>query len=336
MEPRQLVRSRHGLKPDAHGGSRRDGSYRITSMSGCDRSVTASWQVPHGLTSPDAAPCIIHLSASLGQRIRCATANAADSRRVLSRPGTTDLLLCESCATMRRRVFRSVERETRARSSADRAGGFGPSGRGFDSCRARHSNLLWQLRRESQQSRVALRQLSPLSGRHACMKRFAITVCGCLLVGCNAPTPEPALRFVLAPAPPIAVQRALSDGARIEFRPLTAMEVHQVRVSADIARQIALSEPGMGYGPGDDLVRWDKVGCGFLGWYTGPGMPRVGYVPPSHPAYLVQTLADPVPRFRMINIGVTVIDARTGETGMHTGGGAPPFGIMGTTCGVTP
>lgn len=26
----------------------------------------------------------------------------------------------------------------RARSSADRAGGFGPSGRGFDSCRARH------------------------------------------------------------------------------------------------------------------------------------------------------------------------------------------------------
>src|SRR5439155_26690812 len=34
-----------------------------------------------------------------------------------------------------------IERETRARSSADRAGGFGPSGRGFDSCRARHPTL---------------------------------------------------------------------------------------------------------------------------------------------------------------------------------------------------
>jgi hypothetical protein len=33
------------------------------------------------------------------------------------------------------------ERETRARSSADRAGGFGPSGRGFDSCRARHFHI---------------------------------------------------------------------------------------------------------------------------------------------------------------------------------------------------
>src|SRR4029077_4927336 len=35
------------------------------------------------------------------------------------------------------------ERETRARSSADRAGGFGPSGRGFDSCRARQTLRLF-------------------------------------------------------------------------------------------------------------------------------------------------------------------------------------------------
>jgi len=168
------------------------------------------------------------------------------------------------------------------------------------------------------------------------MKLLAITVCCCLLVACSAPTPEPALKFVLAPPPPIAVQRSLADGARIEFRPLTAMEIRQVRLSVDLARQIALSEPGSGYGPGDDVVIWDKVGCAFLGWYTGPPMPRVGYVRPSYPAYLVQTLADPVPGFPMINIGVTVIDARTGETGMHTGGGAPPFGIIGTTCGVTP
>jgi hypothetical protein len=92
----------------------------------------------------------------------------------------------------------------------------------------------------------------------------------------------------------------------------------------------------MGYGPDDARVVWKKVGCIFLGYYTAPQMPRIGYVPPEFPAYLVQVLADPVPAFPMINIGVVVVDATTGERSSTYGAGTPPDGIMGTTCGVTP
>jgi hypothetical protein len=169
---------------------------------------------------------------------------------------------------------------------------------------------------------------------------FSSVLC-CLLVACNAPVPTssvpgtPVAMAAMAPPPPVAVRRSLANN-EIGFRPLTASEVREVRVSADFAKQTALSLPGMGYGPSGDEVIWKKVSCVFLGWYTGPQQPSRDYFPPTHPAYLVQLLADPAPGFPMANVGVTVIDARTGETGTHYEGGMPPFGIMGTTCGVSP
>jgi len=87
------------------------------------------------------------------------------------------------------------------------------------------------------------------------------------------------------------------------------------------------------------LVVWEKVGCVFLGMYTAPPMPTHGdpYVPHPFPAYLVQVLADPIPEFPMMNFGVVVVDAATGELKTQFGGGGrPPDGLMGTTCGVAP
>jgi hypothetical protein len=133
----------------------------------------------------------------------------------------------------------------------------------------------------------------------------------------------------------VAVQESLVQ-ARIGFVPLNDAQLATVRVTASEAEQTGLADAGMGYGPDDARVVWKKVGCIFLGYYTGPPMPRVGYVPPTLAAYLVQTLADPVPDFPMINIGVVVIDATTGDELGAYGGGEAPYGMMGTTCGVSP
>jgi hypothetical protein len=107
-----------------------------------------------------------------------------------------------------------------------------------------------------------------------------------------------------------------------------------VRVTRLAAEQTALAEAGMGYGPDGARVVWKKVGCIFLGYFTGPPEPSFGYTPPTLAAYLVQVLDDPVPEFPGINVGVVVIDATTGDSLMSFGGG--PFGGMGTTCGVSP
>jgi hypothetical protein len=109
-----------------------------------------------------------------------------------------------------------------------------------------------------------------------------------------------------------------------------------VVVTQEAAEQTALATRGTGYGSGDDYVVWEKVGCVFLGYYTGFHHPRQGYVPPTFPAYLVQVLAEPIPGFPMLNIGVIVINAATGEQDTQYGGGDPPDGMMGTTCGVSP
>jgi hypothetical protein len=125
--------------------------------------------------------------------------------------------------------------------------------------------------------------------------------------------------------------------ARITLVPLTNAQLATVRTTAADAERRALAEPGGGYGSHYQVV-WRKVGCVFLGSYTAPRMPNHGqpYVPDTFPAYLVQTLAEPVPGFSMLNVGVAVIDARTGEWVSGKGGGDPPNGIMGTTCGVKP
>lgn len=170
-----------------------------------------------------------------------------------------------------------------------------------------------------------------------------------VLVGCTAPLPSPSHEPTpiapsdstrpgreLASPPPTSVQHDLLARARIGFVPLTEAQQATVRVTAAEARRTGLADGGMGYGPDDARVVWKKVGCIFLGYYTAPQMPRIGYVPPEFPAYLVQVLADPVPAFPMINIGVVVVDATTGERSSTYGAGTPPDGIMGTTCGVTP
>lgn len=126
--------------------------------------------------------------------------------------------------------------------------------------------------------------------------------------------------------------------ARITLVPLTNAQLATVRTTAADAERRALSEPGGGYGPDGGQVVWKTVGCVFLGSYTAPRMPTHGqpYVPTTFPAYLVQTLADPVPGFSMANVGVAVVDATNGQWQSGFGGGEPPSGIMGSTCGVTP
>lgn len=92
----------------------------------------------------------------------------------------------------------------------------------------------------------------------------------------------------------------------------------------------------MGYGPGSSRVTWSEIGCAYLGYYIAPMMPSYGYVPPAYIAYIVQTLAPPVPSFPGINVGIVVIDARTGAMGTRYSSGSSPNPILGTTCGVEP
>ena len=58
-------------------------------------------------------------------------------------------------------------------------------------------------------------------------------------------------------------------------------------------------------------VVWTKVGCEYLGLYTD--MPLHLETPNPRPAYLVQTLGDPVPGHPSANIAVNFIDATSGE-----------------------
>jgi hypothetical protein len=151
-----------------------------------------------------------------------------------------------------------------------------------------------------------------------------------LSISGGMPTPAPS---PLAPAPPSEVQTALKS-ALVTFVPLTDAQLATVTVTRTEAEQVALADPGMGYGPNGSRVTWKKVGCVFLGYYTGMQEPSIGYVPPTYPAYLVQVLADPIPDFPMLNIGVVVVNATTGERGTTFGAGQPPYGVMGSTCGV--
>lgn len=172
--------------------------------------------------------------------------------------------------------------------------------------------------------------------------------CVMLLAACSAPAPEPSLGPVpsgsapaselLAPNPPLAVQAALGS-AGITFVPLTENQLATVRVTRDEAEPTALASRGFGYGSDGELVVWEEVGCVFLGMYTAPAMPTHGdpYVPNPFPAYLVQVLADPIPDFPKMNFGVVVVDATSGQLKTQFGGGGrPPDGLMGTTCGVEP
>jgi hypothetical protein len=110
-----------------------------------------------------------------------------------------------------------------------------------------------------------------------------------------------------------------------------------VRTPRAEADATALASRGFGYGPQGKKVVWKKVGCVFLGMYTRPSMLTHGQPSPAlpFPAYLVQVVADPIADFPMLNLSVVVVDAVTGELGTQFGGGLPPNGMMGTSCGVT-
>jgi hypothetical protein len=122
------------------------------------------------------------------------------------------------------------------------------------------------------------------------------------------------------------------------------MPSSSVRVTLPTAEQsaLAITQP-QSYGTAGGVVVWKKVGCAFLGWYTGPpssflgrGTPPPDAYGPSFPAYVIQLLGDPIPGRPAINIEVVVIDAESGVQITILGGGEPPSGILGTTCGVTP
>lgn len=159
------------------------------------------------------------------------------------------------------------------------------------------------------------------------------------LTGTPAPTSTPSVTLSadqLAPSPPEAVQAALNGQMHMTFLPLTAAQRATVRTTVQDAERIALATGPQGYGTQGSVFTFTKVGCVFLGLYTGPQMPSYGYVPSTFSAYLVQILAAPVPGWGALNVGVVVVDAQTGERGTTYGAGEPPAGIIGTTCGVSP
>jgi hypothetical protein len=123
------------------------------------------------------------------------------------------------------------------------------------------------------------------------------------------------------------VQNALAR-AQITFVPLTAEQLSNVRVTRTQAQHTATRDRSPGWG-----TIWKTFGCIYLGMFQehhpGDNNPR------SYAAYVVQLMGTPVPDHPIINIGVVVVDAQTGELGPTLGGGDAPNGMMGTTCGRT-
>jgi hypothetical protein len=169
------------------------------------------------------------------------------------------------------------------------------------------------------------------------MRVVAVAVLCSVIGGCGLqPTITPSLgptplSVVVAPPPPQFVTQNLANGTRMTFVPLTGAQLRDVRIDVAVAEQTALAIGPQSYGTKGGKVNWEQVGCVFLGWYVGPSMPRLGYVPPTHPAYLVQIIGDPVAGWPGINVEAVVVNAETGERGTIYGGTLP---IMGTTCGV--
>ncbi len=156
------------------------------------------------------------------------------------------------------------------------------------------------------------------------------------------PTPTPSLGPLASPlpaseladAPPSDVEAWIGTTLHAGFRPLTSSELALVRVTSADARKEGLAQPPGGYGSNGGRIAWTKVGCIYLGYFTGPPMPTAGYVPPEVPAYVVQVIGQPVPDFPDLNIQAAVIDAQTGKAlTMYSTTGEP---VLGTTCGVSP
>jgi hypothetical protein len=169
------------------------------------------------------------------------------------------------------------------------------------------------------------------------MRSLALGLLCSILVGCAlqpdvSPSLEPAPSVMLAAPPPLFVTQNLANGTRMTFVPLTGPQLAAVRIDKATAERTALSIDPASYGTKGAKVFWKSVGCVFLGWYVGPSMPRLGYVPPTHAAYLVQIIGDPVAGWPGINVEAVEVNAETGERGTIYGGGPGP--IMGTTCGV--
>ena len=144
------------------------------------------------------------------------------------------------------------------------------------------------------------------------------------------PSPEPTLTAdQLAPPPPTSVTDDLAMH-NLLFEPLTLAERRGVQLPADAAQRLALTTAPQEFGDDGDTVVWKRVGCVFLGWYRGRHMPRLGYVPETYPAYIVQVIGDPVKGWPDINVMAVVINAETGDRGARLGASPP---LMGTTCG---
>jgi hypothetical protein len=126
----------------------------------------------------------------------------------------------------------------------------------------------------------------------------------------------------------------------MSFKPLTPEQTAGVAITRTQAEQTALANRGFGYDDANGNVKeivWEKVGCVFLGYRIERSL--VG--PPPRPvhegsAYLVQVLAGPVPGDPGLQVVIVEVDAVTGgSVGAFGGGGPPPYGVFGTTCGVT-
>lgn len=111
--------------------------------------------------------------------------------------------------------------------------------------------------------------------------------------------------------------------------PLSTAQLAAVHVTATQAKHTAMRDRSPGWG-----VIWKTFGCVYLGMFQYHQVRDPS--PRTYAAYLVQVLGDPVPDHPIINIGVVVVDAETGNLGRMYGGGEPPNGMMGTTCGHVP
>jgi len=138
----------------------------------------------------------------------------------------------------------------------------------------------------------------------------------------------------LAPAPPESVQATL--GGIGKFVPLTAAQLAEVSISRSTAAEKALSLSGASSGGNGPAIVWKEIGCIFLGWFSTQRFHLRDPAPPPYAAYFVQVVAHRVPAVQLGNVGVWVVDARTGQSSVGFGGGSPPFGVLATTCGVNP
>ncbi len=126
--------------------------------------------------------------------------------------------------------------------------------------------------------------------------------------------------------PPTGAVTAALAQAQIQFRPLESGELTRVTVTQQQAEATALGTSGLTVPPLSALVY--SVGCIYLGYYVGQRFPSVGFVPPEHPAYVVQVLPSASTPTDSDEDFTWFINAETGEIDQQGYGGD----LVGPTC----